>query len=68
MELELVGHVAPFLRIVGEDAGQDADYWRNTFPNNLKGGIRLAILLDTERKGGIFPDGIHDGTTYSTSP
>lgn len=35
MEFELLGQVAPFLRIVGEDTSQDANGNGERFGNNL---------------------------------
>ena len=35
MELELLGHVAPFLRVVGEDTGEDTDHNRHTLSDEL---------------------------------
>jgi hypothetical protein len=44
VKLQLLGHVAPFLRVVGEDTGEDADDDRHTLTHELD--TRLAILLE----------------------
>jgi hypothetical protein len=44
MEFELQRQVAPFLRVVGEDTGEDADDDRHTLTHELD--TRLAILLE----------------------